>query len=194
MAGLDDLFAQIPTREIASKLGADEAEVNNAIHTLVPVLVGGAHENAQNPDKASDIESAASSHAARGLLNTGATVDQLDKSDGQNAIATIFGGADSGQVAAALSGAGGGNNELIQKLLPILAPIVLAYIGKQLSEKKSPAQEQASGGALGEVLGSILSGASGGKGNKSLGSVLGDALGSKAGEILGGLLGGKNKK
>ena len=31
MAGLDELFAQIPMQEIASKLGADEGEVNNAI-------------------------------------------------------------------------------------------------------------------------------------------------------------------
>jgi hypothetical protein len=180
-------------REIASKLGADEAEVNNAIHTLVPVFIGGMHQNAQNPEKASDIGSVDSSHAARGLLDTGVTVDQLDKSDGQNAIATIFGGADSSQVASALSGASG-NNELIQKFLPTLAPIALAYTGKQLSDKKCPRQEQLSGRALAEVLGSILSGASGGKGNRSLGSILGDAVGSKAGDILGGLIGGTNKK
>ncbi len=31
MAGLDELFAQIPVSEIAAKLGADQGEVNNAI-------------------------------------------------------------------------------------------------------------------------------------------------------------------
>jgi hypothetical protein len=194
MASLDDLFAQIPTREIASRLGADESEVNNAIHRLVPALVGGLQENAQNPAVASEISSAVNSHAARGLLDTGVQVDQVDESEGQQAIAKIFGGNDSGQVAAALSGGGGGDNQLFQKLLPILTPIVLAYIGKQLSDNKASAPgKQGSGGALGEVLGSILSEASGGKGNKSLGSILGNALGSKAGEILGGLFGGKNK-
>lgn len=195
MAGLDDLFAAIPTREIANKLGADEADVKSAIQTLVPVLVGGLHENAQNPERAAEIESAVSQHAARGLLDTGVSVDQVDESDGQKAIAKIFGGNDTGQVAAALSRAGAGNNELFQKLLPILAPIVLAYIGKQLGDKKGsePARQQSPEGVLGGVLGSILGGASGG-GNKSLGSILGNALGSKAGDILGGLLGGKNKK
>ncbi|MDA3662730.1 DUF937 domain-containing protein [Mycobacterium xenopi] len=196
MAGLDDLFAQIPTREIANKLGADEADVNSAIQTLVPVLVGGLHQNAQNPEQASEIEAAVSQHAARGLLDTGVSVGQVDESDGQKAIAKIFGGNDTSQVAAALSGAGAGNNELFQKLLPILAPIVLAYVGKQLGEKKGsePAHQQSSGGVLGDVLGSILGGAYGGGGNKSLGAMLGNALGSKAGDILGGLLGGKNKK
>lgn len=195
MAGLDELFAQIPTQEIANKLNVDEAEVNSAVRTLVPALVGGLHENAQNPDRASEVESAVSSHAARGLLDTGVSVDQVDQTEGQQAVAKIFGGNDTAQVAAALSGAGGGNSELFQKLLPILTPIVLAYIGKQLSEKKTPvpAQQQSAGGGLGEVLGSILSGASGG-GNKSLGSVLGSALGNKAGDILGGLLGGKDRK
>lgn len=41
MAGLDDLFAQIPVQEIAGHLGADEGEVGSTIQTLVPVLVSG---------------------------------------------------------------------------------------------------------------------------------------------------------
>jgi hypothetical protein len=190
MAGLDDLFAQIPTSDIASKIGVDEAEVNKAVQLLVPVLVGGLHENAQDPDHASKIESAADSHAASGLLDGGVSVDQVDEKDGQQAIAKIFGGSDVTQVANALAGNSGGNSDLLKQLLPILAPIVLAYVGKQLSGKGgAPTKEAASsGGALNDVLGSILGGMGG---NKSLGTALGTALGSKAGEILGGLLGGK---
>jgi hypothetical protein len=190
MSGLDDLFAQIPTSDIASKIGVDEAEVNKAVQLLVPVLVGGLHENAQDPDHASKIESAADSHAASGLLDGGVSVDQVDEKDGQQAIAKIFGGSDVTQVANALAGNSGGNSDLLKQLLPILAPIVLAYVGKQLSGKGgAPTKEAASsGGALNDVLGSILGGMGG---NKSLGTALGTALGSKAGEILGGLLGGK---
>jgi hypothetical protein len=187
MSGLEDLFAQIPTSDIASKIGVDEGEVNKAVQLLVPVLVGGLHENAQDPDHASKIESAAGSHAASGLLDGGVSVDQVDQQDGQQAIAKIFGGNDAAQVASALAGGGGGNSDLLKKLLPILAPIVLAYVGKQLSGK-SGAPAAAGGGALNDVLGSILGGMGG---NKSLGSVLGNVLGSKAGDILGGLLGGK---
>jgi hypothetical protein len=182
MSGLEDLFAQIPTSDIASKIGVDEAEVNKAVQLLVPVLVGGLHENAQDPDHASKIESAADSHAS--LLDGGVSVDQVDQQDGQQAIARIFGGNDAAQVASALAGGGAGNSDLLKKLLPILAPIVLAYVGKQLG-KNAPA---GGGGALNDVLGSILGGMGG---NKSLGTVLGNVLGSKAGDILGGLLGGK---
>jgi hypothetical protein len=189
MAGLDDLFAQIPVADIAQQIGADPGEVDSTIRTLVPVLVGGLHDNAQNADSATNIEAAATNHAAQGLLDSGAGADRVDPAEAQNAIAKIFGGNDTGQVASALSDAGAGNSELIQKLLPMLAPIVLAYIGKQLGQKG-----ETSGGGLGDVLGSILGGASGG-GNKSIGSVLGNVLGGKSGEaignVLGSLLGGK---
>lgn len=206
MAGLDELFNEIPTKEIASKLGVDEGEVNSAIHTLVPLLLGGLQQNARDPGRASNIENAASSHAASGLLDGGVSVDQVDEADGSKAVAKIFGGNDTGQVAAALSGGGAGNGDLLKKLLPILAPIVLAYIGKQLTKGSdggtgaaAPAepQAQASGGGLGDILGSILGGGAGGGGNNNpLGSILGSVLGGGQGggglgDILGGLLGGK---
>ena len=187
MSGLDDLLAQIPTSDIASKIGVDESEVNKAVQLLVPVLVGGLSENAQDPEHASKIESAADSHAASGLLDGGVSVDQVDEHDGQQAVAKIFGGNDVTQVANALAGGSGGNSALLKQLLPILAPIVLAYVGKQLTGK-SGTPAASGGGALNDVLGSILGGMGG---NKSLGTVLGNALGSKAGDILGGLLGGK---
>jgi hypothetical protein len=186
MSGLDDLLAQIPTSDIAKSIGVDEGEVNTAVHLLVPVLVSGLQHNAQDPEHASNIESAADSHA--GLLDGGVNVDQVDQNEGQQAIARIFGGNDAGEVAAALAGGGGGNSGLLKQLLPILAPIVLAYIGKQMTGGGA-AKEAAGGGALNDVLGSILGGMAGG--NKSMGSVLGNVLGSKAGDILGGLLGGK---
>ncbi|HXA87283.1 MAG TPA: DUF937 domain-containing protein [Mycobacterium sp.] len=196
MAGLDDLYAQIPTSEIASRLGADQGEVDSALHTLVPVLLSGIQHNSQDPEHASKIESAASSNAARGLLDAGGGVGQVDESDGHQAVAALFGGNDTDQVAAALAQGGAGNSDLLKRLLPVVLPIVLAYIGKQLSPgggqtTTAQSREEASGGGLGDILGSILGGASG---DKSLGGILGSVLGSKGGglgDILGGLLSGK---
>ena len=207
MAGLDDLFAEIPVQDIANKIGADEGEVNNAIRTLVPALVGGLAENVQaNEIDSSELESAVAEQGTSGLLDGGVSVDQVDAKQGDQFVARIFGGNDSNAVASALAGTGAGGGDLIKKLLPILAPIVLAYIGKQLTKSKAPAggetQAQAApgGGGLGDILGSILGGAGGGGGggNNPLGSILGSVLGgggggqsNPIGEILGGLLGGK---
>jgi hypothetical protein len=201
MAGLDDLFAQIPVQDIASKIGADEGEVNNAIRTLVPALVGGVQQNVQAEDiDSSELESTVAQQGASGLLDGGVSVEQVDAKEGDQHVARIFGGNDSNAVASALAGTGAGSGDLIKKLLPILAPIVLAYIGKQLTKSSAPApaepQAQAApSGGLGEVLGSILGGAGGGGGSNPLGSILGSVLGGNQGnaigEVLGGLLGGK---
>jgi hypothetical protein len=198
MAGLDELFNQIPTQEIAAKLGVDEGEVNSAIKTLVPALVGGVAENVHADQiDSGDLESAVAQEGTSGLLDGGVSVDQVDEKQGDQYVAKIFGGNDSNAVASALAGGGAGNSDLIKKLLPILAPIVLAYIGKQLTKNSAPAEPQAqsSGGGLGDVLGGILGGAGGGGGDNPLGSILGSVLGGKQGgalgDILGGLLGGK---
>jgi|SRR3954470_1036324 hypothetical protein len=198
MADLDELFNQIPTQEIASKLGVDEGEVNSAVKTLVPALVGGIQQNVQADDiDSSKLESDVAQQGESGLLDGGVNVDQVDANQGDQYVARIFGGNDSNAVASALAGGGAGNSDLIKKLLPILAPIVLAYIGKQLTKNNAPGEPQAQssgGGGLGDVLGSILGGAGGG-GNNPLGSILGSVLGGNQGgalgDILGGLLGGK---
>ena len=204
MAGLDDLFAQIPVQDIASKLGADEGEVNNAIQTLVPSLVAGLAENVQAEDiDSSELESDVAKQGASGLLDGGVSVDQVDESEGDLIVAKIFGGNDSNQVASALAGTGAGGGNLIKRLLPILAPIVLAYIGKQFAQRGAGApagagtQAQAApSGGLGDLLGGILGGAGGaGAAGGGLGSILGSVLGGKQGgaigDVLGGLLGGK---
>ena len=68
MAGLDDLLNQIPTQEIAAKLGADEGEVNSAVQQLVPLLVGSLQHNAQDPEHAATIETdAADQEGGRSL-------------------------------------------------------------------------------------------------------------------------------
>ncbi len=200
MAGLEDLYNQIPVADIAAKLGADQGEVNQAIQTLVPTLLGSIQHNVQADDiDSSKLESAIQEEGASGLIDGGVNVDDVDAGQGEQMISRIFGGNDTNQVASALAGTGAGGGDLIKRLLPILAPIVLAYIGKQFAEKNAaPAgQAQASGGGLGDVLGSILGGASGGGGggNNPLGSILGSVLGGQQGgaigSILGGLLGGK---
>jgi hypothetical protein len=206
MADLDELINQIPAQEIASKLGVDEGEVNSAIKTLVPALVGGIQQNVQAGDiDSSKLESDVATQGASGLLDGGVSFDQVNAQQGDQYVARIFGGNDSNAVASALAGSGAGGSDLIKKLLPILAPIVLAYIGKQLTQKTAapagggaPQAQAAPSGGLGDVLGGILGGlggAGGGGGNNPLGSILGSVLGGSQGnaigEILGGLLGGK---
>ena len=151
----------------------------------MPALVGGLqHERRAGPRATpASIESARpTKHAASGLLDGGVNVDQVDQDDGEQVVAKIFGGNDSQpRWPRRWPAAARGGGDLLKKLLPILAPIVLAYIGKQLGQKRAPAggsEAQASGGGgLDDVLGSILGGHGGGGGNNPLGSILGSVLG-----------------
>lgn len=194
MAGIDDLINQIPVADIAAKLGADQGEVTQAIQTLVPTLLGTLAENVQADDiDSAKLESVVVAEGESDLLTGGVNVDQLDEGQGNQMIASLFGGNDTNQVASALAGAGAGGGDLIKRLLPMLAPIVLAYVGKQFAAKNAGAGAQASGGGMGDILGSILGGAAGGGGaaaNNPLGSILGSVLGGGQGGALGNILGG----
>ena len=195
MAGLDDLMNQIPVADIASKLGADQGEVTQAIQTLVPTLLGTLQENVQADDiDSTHLETAVVAEGQSDLLDGGVNVEQLDVGAGNQLVASLFGGNDTNQVASALAGAGAGGGDLIKRLLPMLAPIVLAYVGRQFSQKQGAgagAQAQAApGGGIGDVLGSILGGAGGGAGNNPLGSILGSVMGGGQGGALGNILGG----
>ncbi len=205
MAGLDDLFNQIPVADIANKLGADQGEVNQAIQTLVPTLLGTLQENVQADDIDSvHLEKTVIAEGESDLLDGGVNVDQLDENQGNQMVASLFGGNDTNQVASALAGGGAPGGDLIKRLLPMLAPIVLAYVGRQFSQRNAGAGAQAQaqaapGGGMGDLLGSILGGAGGaGAANNPLGNILGSVLGGgqaggqggALGNILGGLLRG----
>lgn len=81
-----------------------------------------------------------------------------------------------------LSGANGLSSGTLMKLLPILAPLVMAFLSKQV--KGGGAQGggglggMLGGGGLGDVLGGLLGGGSGGAGGGGLGDILGGLLGA----------------
>ncbi len=92
-----------------------------------------------------------------------------------------------------LGGLGGGS-DLFKSLLPMLAPIVMGFLGKQAAGSAASAQGADAGGGLGDLVGGLLGGGEGGGGlGDMLGGLLGgggDGGGGGLGDLLGGLLGG----
>lgn len=201
MSQYDELLSAIPMSQLARQVGADEAEVSQAVQQVLPALMGGLGANAQQPDGKAALTSALSDHAGR----EPGDLSNIDTADGAKIVQHIFGN-QSETVVNQLGGLGGGGGGLIKKLLPILAPIVLSFLAKKLS----------GGGGLGGAMGDILGGGSqaptqtpaqptGPAGKGDVGDLLGDLLGSAVGgkaapkqgggfgldDILGGLLGDK---
>ncbi len=201
MDAADEILSQIPLDQLAQQLGVDEATAEQAVRQAVPALLGGMEANAQDPGGAASLEKALGQHAGAPLeaLDLGS----IDTTDGQAIVGNVFGD-NSEQVINKLGEQGGGSG-IIQKLLPILAPIVLSMLaGKFLGQgqgQTSPTGPEPSGGmgGLEDLIGSATGagGSAGGIGDL-LGGLLGGSGGSGGssdaiGDLLGGLLGGGTK-
>ena len=197
----DEILSQIPLDQLAQQLGVDEATAEQAVRQAVPALLGGMKANAQDPGGAASLEKALGQHAGSPL--EGLDLGSIDTSDGEAIVGNVFGD-NSEQVINKLGGETGGSN-LMAKLLPILAPIVLNLLaGKFLGQ--GPAAGQDPGPTpSGESTGGpedLIGSATGGGGSGGIGDLLGGLLGGSGGsggssdvigDLLGGLLGGGTK-
>ena len=181
MTDINDLLSQIPMDQLARQLGVDEGTAERAARQALPALLGGMQANAQDPAGAASLSRAVGEHDP-GLIDGGVDLDQVDTVDGDKIVSNVFGDKRD-QVVSRLSetGAGGsGAGDIIGRLLPMLAPLVLAYLAKQ-AQGRGTGQASATGGAggLGDLLGGLLGGSGGGQ-----------AGAGGLGDLLGGLLGG----
>ncbi len=190
MSEIEQILSQVPMDQVAAALGVDRADAEQATRAAIPALLGGMQANAQDPAGAASLAGALQQHDGSAL---GAPVDQLDTHDGQRIVQNVFGD-QTNDVVARLGGATPGNgSSLVSKLLPILAPIVMAYLAKKLqggsAGTTAGSATGAGGGGLGDILGQVLGGAGGAQtqpGTPAGQGGLGDILGG----VLGGLLGG----
>jgi hypothetical protein len=181
MSAVEDILSQIPLGRLAGQLGVNEQEAEQAARTALPALLGGIQANTEDPGGASSFANAVQQHDPS-LVEGGVDLNQVDPNEGQKIVNHVF-GAQQDQVVQQLGGVGGaGGSALIQKLLPILAPIVMAYLAKQLTGATS---NVGAGGGLGGLLGGLLGGVLGGGGGPAQ-----QQNGPDLGSILGGLLGG----
>lgn len=198
MASLDELISQVPIDQVAQKLGVDSATAETAVRAALPTLVGGLDANAQDAAGAASLMSAVNKHSGSTILDGGVDVAKVDTADGNKIVANVFGDNKDQVISTLGSVNGSGGKDLMAQLLPILAPIVLSYLAKQITSGSAPASTTASAGnqgGLGDLLGGLLKNAAGSSGNTGggLGDILGGVLGGNSGGLgglLGGLLGG----
>lgn len=167
---VSQILAGIDLNALARQVGAEPADVQQAVEAAVPTLLGSLQANATDPAGEASLLGALGQHT--GEI---ASLDDIDTEDGRKILGHAF--ADDPQRLGALAGQDGG---LLAKLLPILAPIVMNWLAKNLLGGGQAQPASSGGGALGDLLGGLLGGGSGSSGG-------GDLLG----DLLGGLLGGQ---
>ncbi len=179
---VEQILAGLPMASLAEQLGVDPGTAEAAVRQALPALLGGMQANAADPAGAASLASAVDEHSPD-LVTGGVDLDQVDTADGEKIVGHVF-GENSDQVAQTLGGSLGGSNDLVKKLLPLLAPIVLSYLAQRMRGGAGGTGEQGSGG-IGDLLGSILGGLGGASGTGGQTAPSGSVL-----DILGGLLGG----
>ena len=152
---LNSSIGQSIVQNVAGKLGMNPNEASSAVKTAIPTILAGMTRNAQSKEGAESLNRAIESKHDGSLLEDlsgmlqGHT-QELQK-DGDGILGHIFGNKRS-VVEQNISQKTGVSNDKIGPLLSTLAPIVMAYLGK---EKK---QSNAGVGDLNSLLSGLIGG------------------------------------
>lgn len=191
---------------ISEKTGIEQEQAVAVVSNGLPEILARMQQNSSGDSGSSGLLGAllGGKHDGSILDNIGGYLSGGDTTDGSKILGHVF-GTDQSDLTNGLSQKTGVDSGIISKILPMLMPIIMGYLGKQASNNGV----QDSGG-LGSILGGLLGdGNNPQSGNSSFGgsiltSVLdqdgdgqigiGDAVSAmsgkgKSGGLLGGLLG-----
>jgi hypothetical protein len=151
-------------QKMSTALGTDNATTANAVNTALPLLVAALAKNSASPGGANALAGALDrDHDGSALGNVSSLLDGAQGGMGQKILGHILGGRQGG-ITQSLGASTGLDAGRTATLLAMLAPLVLAYLGRTKREQGLDA------GGLGSVLGSERAGMAAGGG--SLGGLL----------------------
>lgn len=142
MFSLEDLLGQQQgaqtVNQIGQMIGANPTETSSAIQLALPVILSTLAKNAAEPQGAENLANTLDKNHDGGLLgNLGEFLSgsPAGSADGIGILGHIF-GQRQGAVANEISKNSGLDMGQIAQLLIVLAPIVMAYLGRQKQEQK----------------------------------------------------------
>lgn len=169
MALTDDILDQIPPAtldQIAGQLGIEPDKVKSVIQDSLPALLGGMEKNVQSGDGAASLANALGDHAEANPL--GDLGSLISGALGGGILDKVLGGA-TPQVSEAIGSKAGASGVDVQKIMTIVAPIVMAFLAKKLTNggkadpevvqkevQNASSEAKAQAPDLGSILGSIL--------------------------------------
>ena len=164
MFSLQDLLGQQKGGEalsqISQQVGADPSAVSSVIQMALPSILGGLANNASSPQGAESLNNALEQDHDGGLLdNIGSLGGMIfggdsapREADAGGILGHVLGGSQ-GPVVQQASQQSGLQSGQVAQIMMMLAPLVMAYLGRQKREQGVGAD------GLGGLLGGILGGA-----------------------------------
>ena len=190
--------------QLAGVLGADNDAVSKGVAAALPALLGGLARNSRQPDGASALFNALGKDHGGSILDSLGSIfggeqwaqEQAGR-EGNRILGHVF-GQSRPRVEQQVQQTSGLSSAVVSKLLPLLAPIVLGYLGKKMRGGGDDArlaqeleQERVSVQQNDGVFGKVLDMLDGDDDDGGLMDMAGDLLQGQAGRmILGKLLGG----
>ena len=183
---LNSPIGQTIVKSVAGQFDLDESQSASAVNTAVPVILGGLNKNIQTPEGAESLNNALESKHDGSLLDNlggilSGNVGDLQQ-DGGSILNHVFGN-NVGAVQNGIAQKTGISADKIGPIISMLAPVVMAYLGKQKS------QNNVNAGGLGDLLGGMLGGGSAQNGGGLLDMVTGFLDKDKDGSALDDILG-----
>ena len=140
-------------RQIGSQLGLGEDQTATALSALVPALAAGVQRNAQTEGGLGDLISALSSgHHDQYIDNPTSLVGPSAVAEGNGILGSLLGSKDvSREVAARAATQTGLSADVLKKILPLAATLMMGALSKQ-SGARSPAAAAGLGGTGGSIM------------------------------------------
>jgi hypothetical protein len=146
-------------QSMANELGIDERTARTGAGALLPAIVAGMGRSSAGSAGLGGLAGAILGGGGGGLLDAVLGKQPTPTQQGNDILGTIFGNKDvSRSVAGEVAAMTGIDENILKRMLPMLAMAVAGYMAKKASgaDPSGPA----GGGALGGVLGSIIGGLS----------------------------------
>ena len=155
MSSIADMIAQHlqgpQMAQLSQQIGADPATTERAVHTAVPMLLGGMARNTAQPEGSAALGRALQNHDGGLLDNLGGLLSNPGASSGAGILGHVFGGRRDA-VAGGVAKATGLDAGQAGKLLMILAPIVMAALARRRQQAGTADTTADAGGGLGDIL------------------------------------------
>ncbi|MDO5522684.1 MAG: DUF937 domain-containing protein [Bacteroidia bacterium] len=153
---LNGPIGQSVINNVSAQLGMDQKQAAGAVNIAIPAILAGMTRNAQSPQGATSLNNALEAKHDGSLLDNLTGMLQGNaanlQQDGAGILGHVF-GSQKQAVEQGISQKTGISLQKIGPLLAMLAPIVMAYLGKEKRQANTGA------GGLGDLLGGLLGGA-----------------------------------
>ena len=168
-------------RQLASQLGLNEAQTASALSALVPAVSAGLRQNVQSPDGLTGLVRALSvGNHQRYIEDPIALGDAATVVDGNGILGHVFGNKDVSRQVAARAGASAGlAPDLMQRMLPLVATLVMGAMSKQGAGRGGSLATAGGGGGLLDMLGGALDQNQDGSMLDDIGGIIGRTFGRR---------------